>query len=164
MSITRSLGWIIFFLLLFGGIGYFWVTITTTPTRNTPLSLTKTIIKPIKKPPLSIFPSLSGSASANIVVNKPIFHQKVGNAFVVAGEAHVFENVVSIQVKNPQTNKTIIDNTTTAEAPDMEQFGAFAYTIHLPPTSGLTNGDKVNIQVFQTSAKDGKPLDMVSLE
>ncbi len=117
---------------------------------------TKTKISPSLTP----LPTLqSVSSSANIKVSAPHSNQTVGRDFVLKGQARVFENVVSIEVKSATSSALYLAANTMTNASDAGVFGDFVYTVHLPPT--LTSEEKLLLEVFQSSPKDGSHINKV---
>lgn len=109
-------------------------------------------------------PTPAGKSSTNIIVRKPIDNEDVGQRFEVTGEARVFENVVSYRVKNQKNNAVYVSGNTTADAPDIGQFGPFTITVILPDTlSTIESGDTLLLEVFQQSPRDGSDADLVSI-
>lgn len=95
----------------------------------------------------------------NIIVSVPVTNQPVAKTFTVAGNARVFENVVSIRIIDESTRKVLIQTTTYAHAPDVGQYGPYTESVTLPET--VTNGSKLLLEVYQVSPKDGSDIDTV---
>jgi hypothetical protein len=129
------MGWVVFFLLLFGGLGYFWVSYQE---KNSPVQ-----------------------SSGNITVSMPVAGQAVERVFTLSGQARVFENVVSLRIRNKKTGKVYVQSTTMADANDVGQFGAYTYIVRLP--DDVKNGEELEVMVFQNSAKDGSEIDVVRI-
>lgn len=107
-------------------------------------------------------PNPTQTPNKNITVSSPVQNQIVSGSFIISGEARVFENVVSIRVSN-QTNGKILSQTTAyARAPDVGQFGPFALRFDIPQT--VRSGDKLLVEAYQASPKDGSEVDMVQIE
>lgn len=92
----------------------------------------------------------------NIRVTKPAVNASAGLPLVVSGEARVFENTVNIRVRNANGTE-LVETVTTADAPDVGQYGAFSASVNYP-APGTTNG---TVEVFTLSAKDGAEIDKV---
>lgn len=108
-------------------------------------------------------PTPVGKSSQNITVRTPQDNDTVGLSFQVTGIARVFENVVSYRVRNKATNAVIVSGTTTADAKDVGQFGPFTITVIMPEETNLHDDDKLQLEVFQTSPKDGSDTDVVTI-
>ena len=108
-------------------------------------------------------PTPVGKSSKNITIRTPKDNDTIGLSFQVTGEARVFENVVSYRVRNQKTNTAIVTGTTTADSPDVGQFGPFTITIIIPEDVNLHSGDILKLEVFQASPKDGSDTDLVSI-
>lgn len=102
-------------------------------------------------------------ASQNIVVNLPHPNQTVSQTFAIAGKARVFENVVSIRIRDKLTGQIYLTDTVMTNAPDVGVFGDFTYTVQLTPQASLKPRDILIVDVFQASAKDGSDADLVSI-
>jgi hypothetical protein len=102
-------------------------------------------------------------ASQNIVIDLPHPNQTVSQTFAISGKARVFENVVSIRIRNKTTGKIYLTDNTMTQAPDVGVFGAFSYTVQLKPEASLKPRDTLIVDVFQVSAKDGSDADLVSI-
>jgi hypothetical protein len=99
--------------------------------------------------------SITPSASANIEVLAPLTGDSIKTGFVVKGNARTFENVVNVRLSD--SNGNVLNETyTTANAPDVGQFGPFNVIINY--TTDATEGI---LEVFQYSAKDGSEIDKV---
>lgn len=105
--------------------------------------------------------SITITEEPNIVLYTPKNGATVTNTFVVSGNARVFENTVSLTIRNLRTNKILLTGILEAQAQDVGQYGPFEKEIVLSP-SNLTPGDKLEIKVFQASAKDGSETDVKS--
>ena len=102
-------------------------------------------------------PILPQKTEVNIVVLSPEVNQSVENPFLVRGRARVFENVVSIKLRDKK-GKVLTETTTYAASPDVGQFGDFeAYVGYSTPEAQGT------LEVYQASAKDGSPTDLVKI-
>ncbi|MBI2032359.1 MAG: Gmad2 immunoglobulin-like domain-containing protein [Candidatus Levybacteria bacterium] len=102
-------------------------------------------------------PKAPTTANVNIVVLSPASNSKLENPFLVRGRARVFENVVSIRLKDSSGN-VIAEGTAYANAPDIGQFGDFEQYINFS-----TEDSKGVLEVYQASAKDGSDQDLVSI-
>jgi len=92
---------------------------------------------------------------ANIVVFNPKENANISSPFDVEGKARVFENVVSLRLKD-KNGKILFQGTTDAQSPDVGQFGLFQEEIKYSTVQ--TEG---TLEVFQSSAKDGSEIDKV---
>lgn len=97
------------------------------------------------------------TASENIEVLAPFMGDSVKSGFVVKGNARTFENTVTIRLSDSVGN-VLIETFTTANAPDIGQFGPFEKAINF--TTEDTEG---KLEVFQYSAKDGSEIDKVEV-
>ncbi len=102
-------------------------------------------------------------ASQNIVVNFPHPNQVVSQTFTISGKARMFENVVSIRVRNKTTGQIYLTDATMTQAADAGVFGDFSYTVQLQPQSSLKPHDILIVDVFQASPKDGTDADLISI-
>jgi hypothetical protein len=100
---------------------------------------------------------------ANITVTEPKSNDPVGRSFIVQGTARVFENSVSYRLRNQRTGSILNQGVTTADAPDVGQFGDYTITISIPENQQLANNDMLILEVYQASAKDGSDTDKVSV-
>ena len=94
----------------------------------------------------------------NIVVTAPEPFASVGSFVEIRGRARVFENTVEFVVKDG-FGGVIAKSFTTSNAPDVGEFGDFAYRISIPDVRTPTG----TLEVFWSSPKDGTPLDVVSI-
>jgi hypothetical protein len=102
-------------------------------------------------------------SSQNIVVNLPHPNQVVSQTFTITGKARVFENVISIRIRDKTTGQIYLTDTSMTQAPDAGTFGDFSYTVRLKSEASLKPRDILIIDVFQASAKDGSDADLVSI-
>lgn len=96
--------------------------------------------------------------SANIKVTAPEAYATVTSPLTVEGEARVFENVVSLRLLDANGN-VLVGTNTTAQSPDVGQFGPFSVDLPFDHPTGTTG----TLEVFTTSAKDGSEIDKVTL-
>ena len=102
-------------------------------------------------------PAPTQKAEVDIVVLSPDAGQSVENPFLVRGRARVFENIVSIKLRDKK-GRVLTETTTYASAPDVGQFGDFeTYVGYSTPEAQGT------LEVYQASAKDGSPIDLVKI-
>lgn len=96
--------------------------------------------------------------STNIIVYSPTRNMRVGTPIIVEGEARVFENTVSYRLVDNNSN-IIAEGFTTANSPDIGQFGPFrGELVYQSETDGAGT-----LEVFWYSAKDGTPADVVTI-
>lgn len=115
------------------------------------------------KPQIEPTPTPIAASSGNIIVSLPHAQDTIPQDFRLTGKARVFENVVSIKVYNHITGKIYYSGNTTAYAPDTGQFGDFVADISLKSDRSLRSKDKLLIEVYQASPKDGQAIDVVSI-
>lgn len=109
-------------------------------------------------------PTPIAAASGNILVSMPYSGAGIGSNLVLRGKARVFENVVSIRVSNRVLGKVYYTGQTMTDAKEAGTFGNFVTQIHLTSNDlSLRPNDKLLLEVFQTSAKDGSEIDKVSI-
>lgn len=96
--------------------------------------------------------------SENIYVSAPAPDQTVTSPVTVSGQARVFENVVNIRLRD-EDGRILAETYTTADAPDIGQFGPFSISLSFDAPTGTTG----TIEVFQQSARDGSETDTVSI-
>lgn len=99
-------------------------------------------------------------ASENITVSQPLADANVGQEFVVKGTARVFENMVTIRLREKLSGRVIGELSAYADAPDVGKFGPYAAGIRLTDPT-LRSGTDMLLEVFQYSAKDGTEIDKV---
>ena len=93
----------------------------------------------------------------NIVVFNPKEDATVSYLFDNEGKARVFENVVSIKLKD-KNGKILFQGNANAQSPDAGKFGLFQEEIKYSTTQ--TEG---TLEVFESSAKDGSEINKVSI-
>ena len=119
------------------------------------------VVTSTNAPQVTGFPSPTTS-EVNIRVSTPLSNSHVGASFSTSGQARVFENTFHVRVTKPSTGAVLFDTSAMANAPDVGQFGSFSVPIDISG-GGLTNGDRIMLEVFQFSAKDGSEIDKVSI-
>jgi hypothetical protein len=92
---------------------------------------------------------------ASIVVFIPKENATVSSPFDIEGKARVFENMVSIRLKD-KIGKILFQGTTDAQSPDMGEFGLFQTEIKY-----ATSQTEGTLEVFEASAKDGSDINKV---
>jgi hypothetical protein len=100
---------------------------------------------------------LQAAEEANILVFNPKENAKISSPFDLEGKARVFENVVSIRLKDTD-GKVLFQGTTEAKSPDTGKFGLFQEEI-----SYSTIQTKGILEVFESSAKDGSEVNKVAI-
>lgn len=95
----------------------------------------------------------------NIVVYAPPVRALITSPFTVSGIARVFESAVSLKVLNAK-QQTVWTGYVTANAPDMGAYGGFSATVDLAGAE-VNVGERVQLEVYQSSAKDGSEIDKV---
>jgi hypothetical protein len=108
-------------------------------------------------------PTPIAAASGNIVVSAPTIEASVPTDFLVTGKARVFENVVFLRVSSRLLGKVYFEGTTDAQSPDVGQFGPFSARVHLKGGTTLQPNDKLILDVYNRSAKDGSEIDKVTI-
>ncbi len=93
----------------------------------------------------------------NIIVTAPQENAITGKLFAVTGVARVFENSVSYRLTD-EDGTVLMQSFTTANSPDIGQFGPFMFMIDASAATGTTG----ILEVFQNSAKDGSEIDKVT--
>lgn len=96
-------------------------------------------------------------SSNNIEVITPHSEDVVKSGFTVRGNARVFENVVSIRLRDSEGN-ILTQTTTYAQSPDVGLFGPFEKQINYA-TRDITGV----LEVYQASPKDGSDIDKVTI-
>ena len=89
------------------------------------------------------------------MVFNPKENAKISSPFDLEGKARVFENVVSIRLKD-EDGKILYEGITNAQSPDMGKFGLFQEEI-----TYATAQVKGTLEVFESSAKDGSDINKV---
>lgn len=92
---------------------------------------------------------------ANIIVSNPKKDAIISSPFNVEGRARVFENVVSMRLKD-DAGKILFQGNTNAQSPDMGQYGLFKEEIKY--STSQTEGV---LEVFEFSAKDGSEINKI---
>jgi len=103
-------------------------------------------------------PAASAAISANIKIDAPISGQSVSLPLIVRGSARVFENVVSLRIKDSDGN-ILFEGVTMAQSPDAGQFGPFEAAIDFLTIRPKTSG--VILDIFWNSPADGTELDKI---
>lgn len=100
----------------------------------------------------------TSSDTGNIVVFEPDPNDGVGLPLVITGRARVFENTLSYRLTDGN-GVVLAEGFTTADAPDIGQFGEFEITANYdePATDAGT------LKVFNYSARDGSEENVVSI-
>lgn len=159
-------------LLLIGvGIG------SVAQSRNTPAASINTTMSPQRKEPTATpsdaisptpasaeensSPTSPAQQEANIIVTSPTMNATVGSHFSVTGQARVFENTFQVRVTNTTTKAVVFNKTAATDAKDAGLFGNFSVPVTLS-TTATKSGDKLLVEVFQFSAKDGSEVDKVT--
>lgn len=94
----------------------------------------------------------------NIIVFSPQSNDEIGLPLVIDGEARVFENNLNYRLKD-QNNEMLVENFTTANAPDIGQYGLFHVEANYPAPKGTVG----TLEVFDYSARDGSEIDKVTI-
>lgn len=97
-------------------------------------------------------------SSQNVRVLEPLSNSEIASPVKVRGEARVFENILSISIKDSE-GKVLLENTVYVNSPDSGQFGAFEKELKFTRPST----QKGTIDFFQASPKDGSPTDVVTI-
>ena len=84
------------------------------------------------------------------------WNDAIASPVTISGQARVFENTVNIRVRN-SASKILASTFTTAQSPDIGQYGAFSKSISFS-TPGTATGF---VEVYTLSAKDGSEIDKV---
>ena len=111
---------------------------------------------------ISITPTAPPMRSTNIQVDSPQQYEKIPNIVAIKGQARVFENVVSIRIKNKNTGKVLIQDTVYVDSPDVGKFGPFTYIVNLSDKK-LSKGTPIQVEVYQASPKDGSEIDKITI-
>lgn len=96
--------------------------------------------------------------NAAISVTEPEPNKKVGNPLIIRGEARVFENTVSLRVRD-ENGDVLAEAFTNAAAPDIGEFGEFEISLIYKSPRGTVG----TVEVFENSAKDGSEINKVSI-
>jgi hypothetical protein len=97
-------------------------------------------------------------SSGNIILTSPRFNEHVGQQFTIIGKARVFENVVSIRLKDKLSGKIYGEVASRTDAQDAGQFGDFQTGVLLNDPK-LQPGTELLLEVYQASPKDGQEID-----
>lgn len=101
-------------------------------------------------------PAPVATASQNITVTAPTPYQAVVSPLTISGTARTFESGVNYRLKDINGG-VVKEGYTTASSPEVGQFGPYTATlVFTPPATQLGT-----LEVFQYSAQDGTPIDMV---
>jgi len=137
------------------GTGKFFPVPTPTPTATfTPSPSPTTAETPTLAATLT--PTVATS-SENISVTMPKPYDEVVSPLHVEGTARVFENLVSIRLKN-SAGQIIASATANASAPDVGQFGPYTADLTFAPQTGTGT-----LEVLSFSAIDGSEINLVSI-
>ncbi len=104
-------------------------------------------------------PTSTVSASGNMLVTSPLPNESVLHDFIITGQARVFENQFAWRVLDPE-GTVLASGSAYAYASDVGQFGAFEIPVRLPVSASFGT-DRVTVEVFDYSAKDGSVIDLV---
>lgn len=111
-------------------------------------------------PSASPTPSREPVVKNNIILESPLSGDQVSFPFTIAGQGRVFENMVSLRVKD-STGQVLYTGNVYANAPDIGQFGPFqkeiGYFLKMPKSQNLT------VEVFWNSPMDGSEMDVISV-
>jgi len=113
----------------------------------------------------AFFPtSIAVVKDPNIVVFSPLAEQVITTQFQVTGIARVFENVISLRIKNTTSGKVYSQNTSTVRSADTGQYGEFGFAYNLSALAEvLPSAERLTLEVYQSSAKDGSDQDLISI-
>jgi hypothetical protein len=96
----------------------------------------------------------------NIIIESPEADQVVGKNLVIKGKARVFENQFNWVILDAYTQKEILAGNAYANSEDVGLFGPFEINVNLADV--IT--DKIIVQVFDYSAKDGVRQDVDEIQ
>lgn len=102
-------------------------------------------------------PTGAVTASTNITVSSPRPNQVISSPLIISGTARTFEGTVNYRLKN-SVGEIIKEGNTIAASPEMGQFGPYSAALKFNTPVYTIIG---TLEVFQYSAKDGTPIDMV---
>jgi len=105
-------------------------------------------------------PPVKEGEAINIKISEPREGETFNLPISMKGEARVFENVVSLKVLDEENN-LLLQDFFMADSPDVGEFGNFSYVIDTLLKEPVSN--KIVIQIYWDSPKDGSPLDVVSI-
>lgn len=114
---------------------------------------------------LSISPISSVSAQIskgdhNIVIDSPKPGQKLDSPFVIKGKAKVFENAVTIILRETGKEVELYKESTMVDALNSGQFRNFEIKVPAPISAA---GKKLTLEVFNYSVKDGSIENLVTI-
>lgn len=101
-------------------------------------------------------------ASENIILLSPKANEYITQKLIIEGKARVFENVLSIRLKNKLTGKVYGQTRASTNAQEMGEFGDF-YAGVLLDDDELLPGMELILEVFLSSPKDGSETDKVAV-
>ncbi len=107
-------------------------------------------------------PTIAPAASQNIIVVSPKMNEHITQKLIIEGKARVFENMVSLRLKNKLTGKVYGQTYTQTNAQEAGEFGDFRAGVLLD-NDDLKPGTELILEVFQASPKDGRDTDKVSV-
>lgn len=97
------------------------------------------------------------TSSENILVSSPGPNEIIkGTVFTIKGQAKVFENALTIKIKDAQLGELWLATTTLVNAPEISQFGPFEIKVDVKPHSGWAILEVLSIP------QDGSVIDLVS--
>lgn len=108
-------------------------------------------------------PTPLAAASGNIIITYPTVNQAVGQNFRITGKVRVGENMLSVRVVDQITGKVYLQTSAQSELPDTSKQIDFAYDAELKSDQSLRSGDRLNVEVFLVSPKDGQVTDKVTI-
>jgi immunoglobulin-like protein involved in spore germination len=103
-------------------------------------------------------PSPPDPADPSIIVDTPVSGQQITSPVLISGQARVFEAVVSITIA--QGGKPIVETTTMAA--EGQVLSPFSVQVPFMLAGDVTEGSGC-IRVFESSAKDGSPINVVQI-
>lgn len=105
-------------------------------------------------------PLRSPITKENLILESPLTGDEVNFPFTIKGQARVFENVVSLRVKDT-AGQILFESFVMANSPDVGQFGPFedevSYFFVAP------KNENAFVEVFWNSPKDGSEMDVISV-
>ncbi len=118
------------------------------------------LASPSSSPSASGLPSGEPITKNNMKLESPLAGDQVAFPFTIKGQGRVFENVVSLRVKD-SAGQVLYTGNAYANAPDVGEFGPFqkeiGYFLKLPKSQNLT------VEVFWNSPMDGSEMDVISV-
>lgn len=110
--------------------------------------------------PTSFISSEISKEEHNIIINSPKPGAKLGSPFVIKGKAKVFENALTIRLREDNKEIEMYKESIIIDVPNIDQFVNFEIKV---PTPISAAGKKLTLEVFNYSNKDRSVENLVAI-